>query len=176
MAGGDERGAAPVVLTLCTGNAARSVMAGVMLEARRPPVTVITAGTHVVEHQPTSRRTRDALATVGLEARAHRSRQLTDADLARADLVIAMAAEHVLYVRRRHPQAADRTATLSWLARHLPAGPEPLPARVSALALADLDPAAQGDVDDPAGGEDEAYVRCATQLSVLVAELAGRLP
>lgn len=150
-------------------------MAGVMLEARRPPVRVITAGTHVVEHQPTSRRTRDALATVGLEARSHRSRQLTEADLDRADLVIAMAAEHVWYVRRRHPRAADRTATLAWLAAHLPAGPEPLRARVSALALADLDPVAQGDVDDPAGGEDEAYLACASQLSALVSELVARL-
>jgi protein-tyrosine phosphatase len=150
-------------------------MAGVMLEAGGTDLRVITAGTHVVEHQPTSRRTRHALATVGLDASAHRSRQLSDADLASADLVVAMAAEHVLYVRRRHPQAADRTATLAWLAAHLPAGAEPLATRVARLALADLDPAAQGDVDDPAGGEDAAYALCATRLSALVTELRPRL-
>jgi len=174
-AGTGAGAAEPVVLTLCTGNAARSVMAGVMLESHHPPVRVITAGTHVVEHQPTSRRTRDALATVGLEASAHRSRQLTDADLDGADLIIAMAAEHVWFVRRRHPRAAPRTATLSWLAAHLPPGPEPLRSRVLALELAELDPAAQGDVEDPAGGEDAAYTACATELSALVAELMARL-
>jgi protein-tyrosine phosphatase len=165
----------PVVVVLCTGNAARSVMAGFMLEAHGVPVRVVTAGTHVVEHQPTSRRTRDALAAVGLDSSAHRSRQLSEADLDAADLVIAMAAEHVWYVRRRHPQAADRTATLSWLARHLPAGPAPLATRIAPLGLALLDPADQGDVDDPAGGDEATYTACAASLSVLVAELAPRL-
>jgi protein-tyrosine phosphatase len=165
----------PLVLVLCTGNAARSVMAGVMLEALGAPVRIITAGTHVVENQPTSRRTRDALTALSLDASGHRSRQLNDADLDAADLVIAMAAEHVHYVRRRHPRAADRTATLSWLARHLASGPRPLAARVGELALADVDPALQGDVDDPAGGEAPVYTACAVQLSELVAQLGTRL-
>jgi len=174
----DEGGTAgdrPVVLVLCTGNAARSVMAGVMLESAGAPARIVTAGTHVVEHQPTSRRTRDALAAVGLDASSHRSRQLTDADLEATDLVIAMAAEHVRYVRRRHPQASDRTATLPWLARHLPRGSAPLATRVARLALADVHPDHQGDVEDPAGGDEAAYSACAVHLSGLVADLVTRL-
>ena len=150
-------------------------MAGVMLEAGRTPLRVITAGTHVVENQPTSRRTRDALAALGLQAATHRSRQLADADLEGADLVIAMATDHVRYVRRRHPRASDRTATLPWLASHLPPGPAPLATRVAHLGLADVDPDDQGDVEDPAGGDDDAYIACAVRLSELVAELAPRL-
>jgi protein-tyrosine-phosphatase len=165
----------PHVLVLCTGNAARSVIAGALLDACGVDVKVTTAGTHVIEHQPMSRRTRDALSSIGIDAPAHRSRQVSESDVESADLVIAMEADHVRYVRRRHPAAADRTATLRWLVENLPFDDRELSLRVAAVHLAELDPDVQGDVADPAGGDDAEYRRCAREVQLLIDDLAVRL-
>jgi len=163
----------PQVLTLCTGNAARSVMAGAML--RSAPVHIVTAGTHVVEGQPMSRRTRDALASVETVADGHRSHQLTDDDVDNADLLIAMAGEHVNFIRRRYPEAAARTGSIKRLCRDLSDGPEPLTERVARLGLAEVVIDGWEDVEDPAGGDDEMYLACARELAGLCLTLLPRL-
>jgi protein-tyrosine-phosphatase len=161
----------PNLVTLCTGNAARSVMAGAILAEHVPALVVSTRGTHVVEGMPMSWRTRDAIVGVGAKADGHRSRQLSGADLADADLVLAMAGEHVEYVRRRHPEAAARTGTLKRLARDLPGASGTLPERVASLHLADVVLEPWEDVDDPAGGEPEVFHRCAVEIHELLTTL-----
>jgi protein-tyrosine phosphatase len=164
------------VVSLCTGNAARSVMAGVLLAEHVPGLVVTTSGTHVIEGMPMSWRTRDAIVGLGLEVPAHRSRQATVDELDRADLVIALACEHVMWMRRVHPAAAPRTGTLQRLARDLGAGDEPFAARVGALGLESvaLEPAWE-DVRDPAGGDVDVFHDTAREIAELVHRLAPRL-
>lgn len=164
----------PIVF-LCTGNAARSVMAGAALSAHLPHWQVTTAGTLVVEGQPMSVRTRAALENVGLEAPQHRSRQVSADVLRHAALVIAMAPEHVLWVRRTHPDASPRTATLRRLVRDLPQGSAPLHERVAGLRLHEVDLEDWEEVVDPGGGDNATYAACAVEVADLVAQLAGRM-
>jgi len=163
------------VVSLCTGNAARSVMAGVLLAEHVTGLVVTTSGTHVIEGMPMSWRTADAIRSLGLEPPQHRSRQATVDELDRADLVIAAARDHVAWMRRVHPGAAPRTATLKRLARDLPDDERPFAERVAALALETVELEPWEDVLDPAGGDVDVFVDTAAEIAEAIHALAPRL-
>ena len=159
------------LLVLCTGNAARSVMAGFMLEYLRDgrsgdPLHIVTAGTHTIDGQPMGMRTRAALSRLpelaGADFRRHRSRQVHGIDLVHAELVVVMEADHVRFVRRRFPDAAAKTATIRRLCRDLPPAPPALGERVAALGLGDVEMSDSEDVLDPAGQRRTSTPRAST--------------
>lgn len=157
------------VLFLCTGNAARSVMATIMFRARTAGFAVSGAGTHVVEGHPMSVRTRRALERHGLADRTHRSRQLWRDHASEATVIVAMAPEHVAWVRANQPHVATRTATIKRLVRDLPAARgATLAERIAALCLHEVELGDWEEVVDPAAGEQPVFDDCADELDSLV--------
>lgn len=161
------------IVTLCSGNVARSVMLATMLEALGPasghPVEVRSAGTHAIEGASISGRTRDALLSIDeLSApspNAHRSHQLEFADVEWADLVLAAEADQVHYVRRAFPAFALSCCSLGQFVREAPLD-EPWSTQVAVVSANDPDTAF--DVADPAGGDQSVYDACARHLFELV--------
>lgn len=143
------------------------------------PLEIVTAGTHVVEGQPMGMRTKQALIAVGdLDTDGlgrHRSHQLTDQDCDWADLIVAMEADHVAFVRARHQMAEHKTATIHRLAVELSSGSEPLVQKVTALNLDAAELTSDRDVLDPAGGEQEDYDSCAAELFELCQQVVALL-
>ena len=157
------------IVTLCTGNAARSVMLGFMLselaELNGLPWQIRTAGTHVSEGQAISPRTLEAMIKIEDLGQhhftAHRSHQLIEDDVNWADVIVAVEADHVAYVHAHFPEARDKVVQLRAFCVGAPLD-EPFPEQVRKVAA--VHPNDELDVADPAGGEQADYDRCALDL------------
>ncbi len=157
------------ILTLCTGNVARSVMHGFMLETLAETQgwewEVRTAGTFAIENQAMSSRTLTALQGIeelgDYEFTLHRSRQITDDDVAWADAIFASEADHVTFVRTNHAHGSHKVVQIKHFVATAPLD-GPLFERVAIVS--DLAPDVIWDVVDPAGGDQETYDRTAAEL------------
>ncbi len=164
------------VVFLCTGNAARSVMATVIARDRAPWLSVRGAGTLSIPGLPMSERTRNALKGIGLADSAHRSRQLEVEDTEWADVIVAFEPQHIAYVRKNLPAAAGFTGTVPRLLRHLETDTQvPLTERLTRLTLADVEIEDWEEVVDPAGGDQAVFDACVAEISGLMDDLLPRL-
>ena len=78
-------------------------------------------------------------------------------------------------MRRTHPAAAPRTATLNRLARDLASGPAPLWERLAAMRLHEVMLEPWEDVQDPAGGDLDVFLECAQEIAARLHEMIPRL-
>jgi protein-tyrosine phosphatase len=175
------------ILLLCTANVCRSPMAQALLArelaARGIAALVCSAGMLGGGASPPGEVV-TAMAGRGLDIRAHESRQVTVADLVRADLILGMAREHVRHAVVVHPDAWPRAFTIRELVRRGDLAGPLLPGETLARwlarahegrsGLALLGDSPQDDVADPIGGPRSAYERTAAELEQLVGRLADR--
>jgi len=122
------------------------------------------------------------MAGYGLDVAGHRSRVLSKTDLASADLILAMAREHLRYAVSVQPSVWSRVFTLKELVRRGDQVGPRLPAESFADWLARvhggrehtalLGDSPQDDVIDPIGGPLRAYEMTAALISQLIGGLA----
>jgi len=109
------------ILTVCTGNICRSPLAEQLLRqglAGVVDVTVASAGTGALVGGTMPDEAQAIAARLGVaDAADHRGRQVRAADLAEADLVLAMARDHRRAIVELSPAATRRTFTVRELAR-----------------------------------------------------------
>ncbi|MCR2808907.1 MULTISPECIES: low molecular weight phosphatase family protein [unclassified Microbacterium] len=185
------------ILTVCTGNIARSPLAEQLLRARLAPLegkvhSAGTSGLRAVSMTPEAVEMARRLGIPAMDSAAHRSRYLTEAMLESPDLILTMTREHRRLVAELAPSRLRSTFTVREFARlattvaddELRAaadtvGSEPA-ARVRAAAAAvasqrgmlppPVDPA-DDDVIDPYKRRMDVYERSANELDSAIDEV-----
>lgn len=115
-----RRGKQHSVLFVCTANQVRSPMAAALFTEMlkkngfdRRKWKVSSAGTWAEEGLPAVSEARSVLAKRGLQIEQHRSREITEAQLARHNLILTMEPGHKEGLAAEFPRYADRIYLLS---------------------------------------------------------------
>lgn len=190
------------VLVVCTGNICRSPVAErllhAQLEAAGIPAQVVSAGTQSMVGYDMTSEAAGLAQHYGADPIGHRSQQLTQEQIADAELVLTATREHRSAVVSLYPRASRYTYTLNQLARLLPAALEANlkdpsveligttqqnPADAIRLLLAEVS-ATRGfspppahpdddDIEDPYRQSPEVYTRVGSVLNLTITTIAN---
>ncbi len=99
------------ILFVCTANVCRSPMAeaifNALAEERKLPWQAVSAGVAALEGEDITPNARAALEEVGIYPEGHRARQVSEAMLEEADLVLAMSPRHVAALHQNFGSLLD---------------------------------------------------------------------
>jgi len=144
-------------------------MAAAMLRHAGPNVHITSAGTHSIPGLPMSARTRTALGGFGVADPTHLSAQLEQDMVDEATLIAIFEPMHLSYMRKKHPAAVHKVASLPRIVRDLPDGDSAtLEQRLLELDLDFHTFEAWEEVIDPAGGDLAVFKQSAKEIHGLV--------
>src|SRR5918998_3084690 len=99
------------ILFVCTANVCRSPMAeaifNALAEEKGLPWRAVSAGVAALEGEDITPNARAALEEVGIYPEDHRARQVSEAMLEEAELVLAMSPRHVAALNRNFSNLSD---------------------------------------------------------------------
>jgi protein-tyrosine phosphatase len=109
----------PSILFVCTGNLHRSPIAEYLFRQKtgaRPNWKIASAGTYTRDGLPAPPEVLTVLARYGIDARRHRTREVTRTLLENCDLILCMASNHKEALHAEFPDLAKRIHLLSEMA------------------------------------------------------------
>ena len=175
------------VLAVCTGNVCRSPATERLLLRHLDRATpwafaLGSAGTAALVGQPIHPLTVHALAGLGVDARGHVARAVSEAQLAQADLVLTATRAHRIPLVGLHPPVRARTFTLREFARLASAAAEEARTpwellRVASSLRGSIPPAhpTDDDIPDPINGSYEDHARAVAMVDAAVEEIVSVL-
>jgi protein arginine phosphatase len=144
------------VLFVCSGNSCRSPMAEGLLRLKLPSrlqdeVVIESAGTLGIDGMPAARNSIEIVQERGGDISRHRSQAVTGELVEDADLILAMAHEHVEYLHENFPQYRENVFLLKRFAQNGNGAPN-------------QDDPDDDEIFDPIGSDKETYRACAQMI------------